>query len=506
LRDINWVRIRIHRMDAPLSGSPAAGLPDASRSTRNAGILLVQRALDLLRGLAFAALIPRLLGPEEFGRFSVLSSIALYFALLSGLGSAQLMGRFVPALRQAGDDAGIARLFSGLVSARIVTGSIAALACCAGLSLWLDELSGVVIALTCLAIVLRACANTPFALFLGLDQADRWGAGEVVRRWASLILLVPGAVFFGLDGALGALAIAEMLVLALGVAWARSWLARFSPPTWDEWRPYARYNGVFFVSNALFAVAQQATPSLIRAVSGGYQEVAWFSVAFSAYMLGAAAMWQIAMSFAPLFSSWRGAGQPEEIDRFAGRLLRVVGALGVIATLGATLVGTDLAVVVVGRDFSNAGPLLPLLALTLPFATAGHVGRVIGVAFDRPRYSLAAASLQVVTLVAVGVLLVDRHGARGGAIAVFLSTFLNAAFWRFALRDVAAEFTGGLMKVLMLGAPFMALALPACSLALRWRIAAGVGLVAGFALAATATRVLSAGDLGWIRRSLSFNR
>src|SRR5687767_6489811 len=81
---------------------------DAGRETlRNASAVMAQRAVDLVATLAFAVTVPRLLGPEDFGRFALAVSIAHWFASLSGVGSTQVLGRFVPVLllRDEGADA-----------------------------------------------------------------------------------------------------------------------------------------------------------------------------------------------------------------------------------------------------------------------------------------------------------------------------------------------------------------------------------------------------------------
>ena len=119
---------------------PTALEPEARAAVRNASSLVAQRALDLLRALAFAALVPRLLGPEDFGRFALLSSTAQWFAALSGIGSAQLMGRFVPVMVLQEERAAARRLLGSLLAVRTLSGiTSAALYLLLGV-LWLRDL------------------------------------------------------------------------------------------------------------------------------------------------------------------------------------------------------------------------------------------------------------------------------------------------------------------------------------------------------------------------------
>ncbi len=465
-------------------------------------MLLALRGLDLLRAVLFAAVVPRLLGPEEFGRFNVLTSVALAFALLSGLGSTQLMGRFVPALRHAGDEEGIARLFAGLLVLRSATGLVSAILLALALGHWLSELPAPAIVLTAVAVALRAPANTPFALWLGLDQADRWGVGDALRRWSSLVLLLPLAWSHGLVGALVALTLAELLVLGLGLAWARPWLRGFALPSRAEWRPYARYNALFLASNALFVVVLHGTSLLIRAVSGGYEQVAWFAAAHAAYLALHAALWQLCMAFAPLLSGLRAAGRHEAVREAAERLLRGLGVAGVGVTLAATLGGGALVRFVVGPAFAPAAPLLPPLALALLAAAAGQVGRVLALTFERPRTALGAALVQAAVLTLAGPPLVHALGALGGALVTLAATSLAAMFWAVRLRDVAPGYWRGLGRVIGLGLPFFAAAAFADSTGAMPRLPVLVVLLAGYGAGLLATRTLTPGDVRALRDAL----
>lgn len=175
-------------------GGPAAEAqePEGRNAIRNASVLIAQRGFDVLRALAFALLVPRLLGPADFGRFALLSSVAYWFTLLSGLGSTQLMGRFVPVMVLREERSAARRLLGNLLAVRALSGGGAAVFYLVLMAAWLRDLPLVLLAVMAAGVALRSVAQVPFAFFLGLDQAARWGAGEVVRRWSSLLLILAG--------------------------------------------------------------------------------------------------------------------------------------------------------------------------------------------------------------------------------------------------------------------------------------------------------------------------
>ena len=82
-----------------------------------------QRGLHLAAATLFALVVPRLMGPEVFGRYSLLTSVSMWFAMLSGLGAVSLMTRVVPQFTAAGDIAGLRTLVTSLLVLRAGTGA-----------------------------------------------------------------------------------------------------------------------------------------------------------------------------------------------------------------------------------------------------------------------------------------------------------------------------------------------------------------------------------------------
>jgi hypothetical protein len=63
---------------------------------RNAGWLMAQRGLHVVAAAVFAVLVPRLMGPAVYGRYAPLTSVSMWFTLLSDLGAASFMTLSVP--------------------------------------------------------------------------------------------------------------------------------------------------------------------------------------------------------------------------------------------------------------------------------------------------------------------------------------------------------------------------------------------------------------------------
>jgi O-antigen/teichoic acid export membrane protein len=83
----------------------------AQITVRNAGLLLMQRGVNATGGLLFAVLIPRLMGPEVYGQYALVTSLSIWFVLFSGLGFTPVIGRYVPQFTCQGDRQGLQALF-----------------------------------------------------------------------------------------------------------------------------------------------------------------------------------------------------------------------------------------------------------------------------------------------------------------------------------------------------------------------------------------------------------
>jgi O-antigen/teichoic acid export membrane protein len=100
---------------------------EARHTARNAGWVIVQRVLHVVGAAVFALAIPRMMGPAVYGRYALLTSVSMWFALLSGLGAVSLMTRTVPQFLANGDAAGLRKLVTNLLALRAGTGVASAL-------------------------------------------------------------------------------------------------------------------------------------------------------------------------------------------------------------------------------------------------------------------------------------------------------------------------------------------------------------------------------------------
>jgi hypothetical protein len=75
-------------------------------------------------------------------------------------------------------------------------------------------------------IVVRAAVHPFFTLFLGLNQAARWGMGEIFRHRFIIVSVIIGFYLRGLQGACLGLFLTELIVLSIDyLASQQKWTA-----------------------------------------------------------------------------------------------------------------------------------------------------------------------------------------------------------------------------------------------------------------------------------------
>jgi O-antigen/teichoic acid export membrane protein len=475
--------------------------PEAQSALRNAGFLVIQRGGLLAAGVMFAVLVPRLMGPAAYGRFALVSSLSTLFVMCSTLGFTEVAGRFLPELSRRPDSRDLHRLVNGLLSIRLVAGALLAAAFLGVTTVWLPDLDAWALVAVSAAILVRAVSHLLFALFLGLNQAARWGAGELLSRSLLLVFVLPGDVRGGFRGACVGLLLAEVATLAIALGWTRSMLSlarlRIDPRTIG---PYLRVGLVYFAVNLLLIAFQASGESLVRLVTHDYASVSYFGIANSIHLSAVAAIQQLSLAFAALLITLRAQRADAALREGLRRLVSWTAAAGVSAVFAVLLLGPDLIPLVLGRSFEPVvSTLIPMTLALLPLALSS-VASVVAVTHDRPGALLLGAGLRLAVFWGAGPFLVVRAGSLGACLAVLLAHLVQAGYLSWVMRAQMAPAVRSWAACVLAGAPLLPLVWLRSSIPVE--TALFVGGLAGFFGLLLLTRVLAVSQIVETWRSL----
>ena len=176
------------------------------------------KALEALTLAGLVVLVPRALGPADYGGFAVALAVATGIATATGIGGPALFARVLAPLDGAGrrDVARTLALRVGRTRLLLLVALAAAAAVAALVAP--GHVGALPLALVAAAALLGAAASLLSQLALGLERTAAWSLRYPLENGvivAGALLLYPTA---GLDGAIAAIALGAAAALALGIA------------------------------------------------------------------------------------------------------------------------------------------------------------------------------------------------------------------------------------------------------------------------------------------------
>jgi O-antigen/teichoic acid export membrane protein len=472
---------------------------EAQTTLQNVALLLAQRGAQIVTGLFFAVMVPRLMGPDTYGRYTLVTSLCIWFVFASALGFTQVIGHYVPLFLLKGDRDRLQALFGSLLAARLLSGVAAAGLYLLLTRLWLQDIDPLVLFLVAGTVFVRAITDLLFAFFIGLNQAARWGMRLVLRGWASLLLVLIGFYWGELRGAVLGLLMAELVVLSVAVRWSRGYLPwsrlRLQP---RQMAPYLRFGLLFFAGDLLLAAFRRSGEVMIRVGSRDYAEVGYFGLAFDIYLASALAIPDLTLAFAPLFSSLLAQGATDELRQWIERLLKSIAAGGMAVIFGVLLLGNDLVPAVLGPAYRPVATNLLPLALAIPTIALSSAARLLVLVYGQPQPALAAAGVRLAAFWGLGPLLIDRQASWGGSLSVLAASVLYAAYFTWRTQHVQRYSLRSWALALVLGGLF----LPLVWLRASWglNLALYALFLGGYGGLLFVTRVITSGEMGAIWR------
>ncbi len=412
-------------------------LSEVRVTVRNAGLLLLQRGSHVVYAVLFATLVPRLMGPTTYGQFALLTSLAIWLVFSSSLGITQIVGRYVPEFLHRGDGEGLLKFVGHMAVTRVVVGVTGGLIYYLLTILWLRDLDWLVPGFMALSVALQILTNSIFTLFLGLNQAARWGMKETLMRWLSLVFILVGVTYWGLKGACLGMALTELLILGVGYWWARPYLMKkYLGLDLGYLVPYFRMGIIFFISEVVLSTFQFAGSAIILFMSANYNEVSFFGLAYQGCTLMSVAFFQLTMAFAPFLALLLARQDSSSLRWWVEHLLKWLGVSGIMCFLGALFLADTLLPLLMGQAFRPVANNLVVMTIALPFLGVVSMGSVLAMIRDRPVMALEASALRLAVFLILGVPLVGWWGSLGGSLAFVMAAAAQGGFYLVRLRGL----------------------------------------------------------------------
>jgi O-antigen/teichoic acid export membrane protein len=406
--------------------------------------------------ILFLAVIPRSMGPEEYGNFAVILSLLGMFALTSALGGLAMFGRFVP--KFSADDQ--PELIRGLFTQFFVFRLLLALPLMVLFPLLLTHLRPDIAAEVSLAAAIAYFFGTLsmscFQLFFGQNRMGLWLFHDSSGRLLLVILLAAYWRDFDLKNAVYSLAIIECFLACPALFWARKYFDFGSAiqqlPTFV---PHLKFGLAFFASNLLLMVVWRSGEVIIVSFSADSEQVAFYNLASSMFLALNALFGQVSTLLIPSVSALHASEQHERKVYWLGSMLKYITVATLLALIFINTVGEPVLVMLLGQGFSEVSINLFIISISLLPLNMVRLGLITAVVHDKLRENFIMASIAMVSFLISAVLLAPEMGARGVSISVVISAFTSAAFayWHFRLSSISRA--AGFGKIVVMGCFFV---------------------------------------------------
>ena len=378
------------------------------------------------------AVVPRLFGAEDYGRFAFILSLSFLGQILGELGTLDVMGKFVPGMSPAE----AAQLYSRHVGLKLVVGLLCGFVT-AGVALGVvDWMRPVWALLIGLGVYVHIVAWVPFHLALGLNRVGVWMVEQAWRQWVLLVLLLALLPLLEMTGALLALLLMEVLFLGVGLWWVRGyWRWTELALDWKFLRPYLRFGFGFFLANLTTVALYRSGPLLVETITGDTVQTGYFNLALGLFMVGYMTTGQFAQSLIPTLSKLRNQGDTAEVRRWLFNFTRVGAVLGLIGVLGVWLIADWGVPLLFGADFAAAVAAFKWISLGLPLAAGLWAISVGATVTGRGQARFIASLVGLVTFVLLALWLAPVAGAAGTSVALVVALAANTAvLWGVVAR------------------------------------------------------------------------
>ena len=435
-------------------GAAAPRAPGESNRSPIA-LTLVAKGTETLTLVALATVIPRALGPSDYGVFAVVLAVVGIVSTSLSLGGPILLSRYVPAAPPSERSAlalalalRIARFRASMVASALAVVALLALLAPA-------RLSATAAVFVALALALDVAATLVYQLALALGHPLLWSFRFPLQNTVLVVAALALHAAVGVNGALAAVAIASGTALAVGLGASKTELrpSRPLPPV----PPGALRFGILQGLGGLFVqVALRGNVPLVLLLTSDRAEAGFAALATSLALAATFVVWQVFTVELPRLSAG-ASDDPTGVEAAAVRLARIATLVAVPVALVAVVLADPLLTHVLGERFAGVrDPLVPALA-TLPFAGLTALATQVAALRIRPEIRIRTTGIGAFVFLTVALVAIPQWGATGGTAAFLAGTVATVLASARELPEVLSRSlllssVAGAVAVVVLGA------------------------------------------------------
>lgn len=404
------------------------------------------------------AVIPRLMGDENYGQYAYFLSLFGILEFFSDAGITQVMGRFIPPLEAEGKRDQSIHLFHGvLLYSMVFTAVIVAVSVLVRIYFYPD-FPLYWLAMMCAILVLSQFEGVVFAYIYGLNRIAQFSSKEIMRSAFTFISVLIGYLLYDLRGAFAGLVVNEIMLSIVGTFLLRKRLFSVSKSMRiSHFSHYIFFGLKCYIPIMIYGAMLRTGNLFVKWLTDDPSQVAYFDIANQFMVLCGSFFALIISSLLPSLSGLHHRGQFRQVDTFHQNALQLSWVFAVTSILTLIWIGYPAIGFFLGADFLPVYGNAVLVSPAIISMIVIWIGINYTIVNKSPHiYALGMACGCIVMLSSFALLIppFKSAGAAIGALIGFSSTALFFAIYYSSNFRIVFK---GAWKVLLAGLPFAAL-------------------------------------------------
>ncbi len=427
---------------------------EARKMGRNLSLITLNKGIQLVGGALWAVIVPRWMGPEQYGRFALAMSTSLLLWWVGDLGGLEVFGRFIPPLQEKNPDAAHELFGQAFILRVLIALSLIPLMLLLGpmIAPWLK---GWPAALIGMSAGLHIISWTSFHLLYARKEMGKW-AMELSWRLLTQLPLVLLAGRWSLTAQMTAYTLNEVIYLSLALWWTRDWFSwQALKPHLAFLKPYLRMGLGFWATNVGLILLFRTGTLMVQVLTGQSAQVSFYDLALTVFFLIFTIIDQLIRSFLPTVTEFHEGGQQERVGRWLQVLTQWGAALAVVAVIGVQYTADWILPFILGGDYVEAATVLRVMLLSLPALVLVGVGTVAAAVHQSPRVKLLAIAMGAIVFWTSALFITPRYGAVGTAWALTAGLNVYALLLFAQVRRALHLPWGKLIGLFLLATPLL---------------------------------------------------
>lgn len=428
-------------------------LYEVSKSSFRGGLLLFIGMLSSTIILAFTTiLIARLLGPDDYGLYSIVLTVPSILITVSDLGISPALTRYSASLRRGDEEHRLIRLIEvGLISKTVFTIIISAI-----MFVMADPISskilnrpgmGSLLRIASLYLIGQSLLTSLNSVFVGLDEAGKnsllQNLQAIIKTIAAPTLIILG---FGLTGALLGIGLGYIISTAIGMALLIAIsLSNLKSKQVTPENPFSfaeglntlvSYGAPLYLSSLLFSFQTQVR-NILLALHSSNESIGNFTTALNFTILISVLASPIATTLFPAFSKLSLKEHKESLETMFRMSVKYTSLIIIPAATGLALLSSEIVIILYGAQYQSAPKFLSIYSLSFFLTAIGMyiTGSLLNSQGDT-KTTLKVNILSLTVNLSLALYLIPRHGVIGLIASILTSQTVSTIYSLIKIKNM----------------------------------------------------------------------